>query len=190
MRQAFTTIAAWHRAYPWPAPLTMSVNVSPRQFDQPDFVEQVIAAVKDSGARPETIRLEITESVALNDPGRAILILERLHEFGVRVSVDDFGTGYSSLSYLQQLPFDTLKIDRSFVNALQEKTERGDLIRTILDLARNLNMEVVAEGVETREQVEQLRNLGCGFAQGYYFSRPLAQAGAAKLLAQPKRLLP
>ncbi|HUR43867.1 MAG TPA: EAL domain-containing protein [Aestuariivirga sp.] len=136
-----------------PAPLTMSVNVSPRQFDQPDFVEQVVAAVKNSGARPETIRLEITESVALNDPGRAILILERLHEFGVRVSVDDFGTGYSSLSYLQQRPFDTLKIDRSFVNALQEKTERGDLIRTILDLARNLDMEVVAEGVESREQV-------------------------------------
>jgi len=190
MREAFATIAAWHRAYPWPAPLTMSVNVSPRQFDQADFVEQVLEAVKVSSARPETIRLEITESVALKDPGRAIEILRRLHEAGVRVSVDDFGTGYSSLSYLQQLPFDTLKIDRSFINALQKKAEGGDFVRTILDLARNLNMDVVAEGAETQSHVEQLRDMGCGFAQGYYFSRPLERDAAAALLAQPRRLLP
>ncbi len=190
MREAFAAIAAWHRDYPWPALLTMSVNVSPRQFDQADFVEQVIQAIEESGARAGTIRLEITESVALKDPGRAIEILKRLRELGVRVSIDDFGTGYSSLSYLQQLPFDTLKIDCSFVNALPKKAEGGDLIRTILDLAKNLNMDVVAEGTETKAQVEQLRAMGCGFAQGYYFSKPLERNQAAALLAQANRLLP
>ncbi|WOS66029.1 bifunctional diguanylate cyclase/phosphodiesterase [Sinorhizobium fredii] len=182
MRDAFATLAAWQTAHPRSVPLTMSVNVSPRQFRQPDFVEQVIAAVKESGARPDTIRLEITEGVTVQDADHAIGILQRLREFGVRVSIDDFGTGYSSLSYLHQLPFDTLKIDRSFVNALQEKSDGNRIIQTILDLAKSLNMDVVAEGAETEHHVDQLREMGCRFAQGYYFSRPLDHTAATALL--------
>ncbi len=185
MREAFATLAAWQTAHPRSVPLTMSVNVSPRQFRQPDFVEQVIAAVKESGARPDTIRLEITEGVTIQDADQAIGILQQLRAFGVRVSIDDFGTGYSSLSYLHQLPFDTLKIDRSFVNALQEKSDGNRIIQTILDLAKNLKMDVVAEGAETEHHVDQLRKMGCRFAQGYYFSRPVDYAAATALLRQP-----
>lgn len=182
MREAFNTLASWQRAHPRTVPLTMSVNVSPRQFRQPDFVEQVIKAVKESGAPPETIRLEITESVTIQDADHAIEILQRLRDVGVRVSIDDFGTGYSSLSYLHQLPFDTLKIDRSFVNALQRQSDGHRIVQTILDLAKNLRMDVVAEGTETAYHVDQLRQMGCAYAQGYYFSRPLDQAAATALL--------
>ncbi|MDX8481527.1 EAL domain-containing protein [Mesorhizobium sp. VK24D] len=143
-------------------------------------------AVRDSGTRPETIRLEITESVTFQDADRAAGNLQRLRDFGVRVSIDDFGTGYSSLSYLHQLPFDTLKIDRSFVSALQQRPEGREIIQTILDMAKNLHMDVVAEGAETEAHVDQLRQMGCGYAQGYYFSRPLDQAAATMLLERWK----
>jgi EAL domain-containing protein (putative c-di-GMP-specific phosphodiesterase class I) len=162
----------------------MSVNVSPRQFHQPDFVEQVVQMVRKSGAIPASIRLEITESTTIQNPDLTVETLERLRAIGVRVSIDDFGTGYSSLSYLHQFPLDTVKIDRSFVAALQEKEESHDIIRTILDLAKNLQMDVVAEGTETASDVQQLRDMGCGFAQGYYFSRPLDHAAATAFLAR------
>ncbi len=183
MREAFATLARWQREHPRETPLSMSVNVSPRQFHQPDFVETVIDAVSRAGCPPQTVRLEITESVTIQDAGRTIAILERLRAFGVRVSIDDFGTGYSSLSYLHQLPFDTLKIDRSFVAALQTKADGREIIRTILDLARNLEMDVVAEGAETASHVAQLTEMGCGYAQGFYFSKPLDGDAATRLLA-------
>lgn len=182
MRKAFAALAQWQRADPREAPLTMSVNVSPRQFLQSDFVDQVKQAVAESGASPETIRLEITENVTVQDAHRTADILTRLRDFGVRVSIDDFGTGYSSLSYLQQLPFDTLKIDRSFVNALQGGSEGAEIVQTILDLARNLGLDVVAEGAETEIQASQLRQMGCQYVQGYYFSRPLDEDAAGKLI--------
>jgi EAL domain-containing protein (putative c-di-GMP-specific phosphodiesterase class I) len=125
----------------------------------------------------------ITESVAIQDARHAITILERLRKFGVRVSIDDFGTGYSSLSFLHQLPFDTLKIDRSFVSAMQSQSDGGQIVQTILDLAKNLNLDVVAEGTESAEHVDLLRQMGCGFAQGYFFSRPLNEADAIALLS-------
>ncbi len=182
MQEAFATLAAWRSAYPEAGPVTMSVNVSPRQFHQPDFVGQVMAAVRSSGVDPSAVRLEITESVTIQDARRTKSILDELRAQGVRVSIDDFGTGYSSLSYLQQLSFDTLKIDRSFVTAL--KGAGGEeIVRTILDLARSLEMDVVAEGAETAAHVEQLREMGCGFAQGYFFARPLEREAAAALLA-------
>ncbi len=183
LEQSLKTLAAWQRDYPRATPLTMSVNVSPRQFHQTDFVEQVIDAVIASGVPPSTLRLEITESVTIQNAQHAIGILERLRQFGVRVSIDDFGTGYSSLSYLHQLPFDTLKIDRSFVSALQSRSDGGQIVQTILDLAKNLNLDVVAEGTESEEHVDILHQMGCGFAQGYFFSRPLNEAAAIELLS-------
>ncbi|MEO5324640.1 EAL domain-containing protein [Mesorhizobium sp. CC13] len=182
MREAFATAKAWQDEHPRPKPLTMSVNVSPRQFHQTDFFEQVVSALEDTGVRPDTICLEITESVTIKDPERTFQLLQRLREVGVRVSIDDFGTGYSSLSYLHQLPLDALKIDRSFVNALHQRSGGRELIQTILDLAKNLRIEVVAEGAETEGHVDQLRQMGCGFAQGYYFARPLDGESTSQLI--------
>jgi diguanylate cyclase (GGDEF)-like protein len=191
LEQSLKTLAGWQRDYPRTTPLTMSVNVSPREFHQADFVEQVIDAVTTSGIPPQTLRLEITEGVTIHNAERAIGILQRLRQFGVRVSIDDFGTGYSSLSYLHQLPFDTLKIDRSFVSALQSRSDGGQIVQTILDLAKNLNLDVVAEGTEFKEHVDILHQMGCGFAQGYFFSRPLNEAAAVELLStQAKPILP
>jgi diguanylate cyclase (GGDEF)-like protein len=183
LREACATLAQLHRAFPRAKPLTMSVNVSTRQFLQPDFVYQVRQAVLDSDVDPRTVRLEVTESVTIKDPELTKNILDDLRAFGVRVGIDDFGTGYSSLSYLHRLPFDTLKIDRSFVATLQQNVEGREIIRTILDLAQNLKMDVVAEGTETEAHVVELRAMGCGFAQGYFFSKPLDVVALRHLLA-------
>ncbi|MEH2613069.1 putative bifunctional diguanylate cyclase/phosphodiesterase [Bradyrhizobium sp. AZCC 1693] len=156
-----------------PEPLTMSINISPRQFIQPDFINQVRRAVSGAGLEPRSVRLEITETVAIGDPERTILVLKALHDFGVRISIDDFGTGYSSLNYLHRLPVDTLKIDRSFVTGLGLTVEGTQIIRAILDLAENLKIDVVAEGTEQEGQIRQLADMGCHYAQGYYFSKPL-----------------
>lgn len=182
LREALSTLAKWQKADERNAALTISINVSPRQFHQPDFLENVIDALTTSGVPAQTVRLEITESVTILDTGRTIEILQSLRSLGVRVSIDDFGTGYSSLSYIHQLPIDTLKIDRSFVTALQQKTGGREIIRTILALAQSMHMDVVAEGTETESHVEQLRQMGCGYAQGYFFSRPLDEMAAGALL--------
>ena len=124
-----------------------------------------------TGVTPEQIRLEITESVAIADPDRTAAVLQQVREWGVQTSLDDFGTGYSSLSYLKQLPFDTLKIDRSFVNDLQSDKSQS-IVQAIMDLARSIDLKVVAEGIETAGQGDTLARLGCGYAQGYWFGRP------------------
>ncbi len=188
LEESLRTLASWQRAYPRIVPLTMSVNVSPRQFHQTDFASQVINAVRASGVPPQTLRVEITESVTFQDSRNAISILQQLRNFGVRASIDDFGTGYSSLSYLHKLPFDTLKIDRSFVAALHSENEGGKIIQTILDLAKNLNLEVIAEGVECETHIAKLRAMDCRYAQGYFFSRPLGADAAMALLATTKPL--
>lgn len=183
LEQSLKTLARWQQEFPRAEPLSMSVNVSPRQFHQTEFVEQVINAVTASGIPPQTLRLEITESVTIQNAQHAVGILQRLREFGVRVSIDDFGTGYSSLSYLHQLPFDTLKIDRSFVSALQSRSDGGQIVQTILDLAKNLNLDVVAEGTESEDHVKILHQMGCGYAQGYFFSRPLNETAVVEMLS-------
>ncbi|WP_421914467.1 putative bifunctional diguanylate cyclase/phosphodiesterase [Mesorhizobium sp.] len=184
MREAFGTLAKWQKSDERNAALTISVNVSPRQFHQPDFLDNVVDAIAVSGVRANTVRLEITESVTIQDAGRTIEILQALRAMGVRVSIDDFGTGYSSLSYIHQLPFDTLKIDRSFVAALQKTTGGSEIIQTILALAQNMKMDVIAEGTETEAHVDVLRDMGCGFAQGFFFSHPLDESAAEALLPQ------
>lgn len=183
MRQAFSTLARWHEASAGAKSLTMSVNVSPRQFHQPNFVAQVAASLAESGVDPHRIKLELTESVMIRDAERTAAVLTELRQLGLRVSIDDFGTGYSSLSYLHRLPFDTLKIDRSFVSAINERSEGRQLVRTIIDMAKNLNMEVIAEGVETQIHARLLTAIGCNFGQGYYFHRPLDLADAGRLVS-------
>ena len=163
------------------------MNVSPRQFAQPDLAAQVRAVISETGVDPRCLRLEITEGAMIGDMDRVAGVLREMQELGVRVSIDDFGTGYSSLSYLHSLPLDLLKIDRSFVGGMARNEESLQIVRTIMSLAHNLGMDVVAEGPEDAEQVAQLRSVGCEFGQGYYFSRPVDLDSARAFLAQSGR---
>ncbi|WP_342243403.1 putative bifunctional diguanylate cyclase/phosphodiesterase [Pseudomonas sp. OTU5201] len=182
LREACRSMARWHQAFPSPTPLTVSINLSARQFAQHDLVAQVGAIIAETGIRPECVRLEITESASMADSERTITVLQQLHELGVRISIDDFGTGYSSLSYLHRFHLDALKIDRSFLTQLDQCEESLQIVHTILNLARNLGLEVVAEGVETERHLMILKSLGCDFGQGYYFARPLPEPSLTKLL--------
>jgi EAL domain-containing protein (putative c-di-GMP-specific phosphodiesterase class I) len=138
--------------------------------------------LRDAGLEAEYLRLEITESHVMEDSGAAIGIMNRLRALGVKLSIDDFGTGYSSLSYLHRLPINFLKIDRSFVSKMQSNHENGEIIRSIIMLADNLEIEVIAEGIETGEQAKRLKDLNCKFGQGYYFSKPVDREQAGYLL--------
>jgi diguanylate cyclase (GGDEF)-like protein len=157
-------------------PYKVSVNVSLLQFSHPNFVLAVLNAVKETGLLPTYLELEITESVLMSQPTEVNKILIKLKDEGIQLAMDDFGTGYSSLAYLRDLPIDTVKIDKSFVQKLDaQNTEPFSraLVETIVGLAKHLDLEVVAEGVETAEQVEMLKQLGCNIGQGYYFSKPI-----------------
>lgn len=182
LREACRTAKQWQQEFPQDQPLTISVNLSARQFAEPDLVEQVRHVLEDVDIDPGTVRLEVTESVTMGNAERAIRVLSQLKELGIRLSLDDFGTGYSSLSYLQRFPLDVLKIDRSFVSAMCRSSESLQIIKTIVSLARNLGMLVVAEGAETEAEVVQLRALGCDFSQGYFFSKPIGEVEIATLL--------
>lgn len=182
LRQACQQMHQWLTQYPVLDPrfkVVISVNLSNRQFTQPDLVEQIVAILKETQLEARYLKLEITESVIMSNPETTAKMLNRLKGEGIQVSIDDFGTGYSSLSYLYRLPIDTLKIDRSFVNSIDVDGEKLELVRTIVSLAWNLGMDVVAEGVETAMQLAQLKALRCESAQGYYFSKPLKAEDAA-----------
>ncbi len=153
-------------------PLTLSVNVSSRQLRQPDFVQQVATALKQSGLSGDRLALELTETALIENADSAAEMLEELRRTGVHIHLDDFGAGYSSLSYLHRFPIDKLKIDRSFVAGLSQRPENDAIIQAIIDLARALGKEVVAEGIETRDQLHALRGLECRYGQGYLFGRP------------------
>jgi diguanylate cyclase (GGDEF)-like protein len=161
----------WQRA--GALPLRVAVNISGVQFRQPDLLDTIAQALASSGLKPECLEIEITESVIMQDPSQMIIVLEKLSAMGVHVSIDDFGTGYSSLSYLKRFPLDKLKIDRSFIRDISCDTDDAAITRAIIGLAHNLRLSVIAEGVETREQLEFLRSLGCDEYQGYYKSKPL-----------------
>ncbi|HME10455.1 MAG TPA: EAL domain-containing protein [Bryobacteraceae bacterium] len=184
LRQACAQMRRWQIEYPFIPPLEVSVNLSPLQFRQPDLVEQIIQVVKESGISESTLQLEITESVLLDDRLGAVDMLVRLKQAGIGLKIDDFGTGYSSLSRLTGLPFDSLKIDRSFVAQLSGRDSNLEFIDSIVGMARALGMEVVAEGVEEGGQVSALKTLGCRFAQGFYFSKPVSSEEADKLIAR------
>jgi diguanylate cyclase (GGDEF)-like protein/PAS domain S-box-containing protein len=163
--------------------LTVSVNLSAKQFLQPKLVEDIRELLCELALPPDALKLEITESTVMTDPAGAVEMLKQMKSLGIRLAIDDFGTGYSSLSYLHRFPLDTLKIDRSFVSGMGDDGEGMEIARTILPMANSLRLDVVAEGVETIQQVALLQKLQCKYGQGYYFSRPLSAEGSAALLA-------
>jgi diguanylate cyclase (GGDEF)-like protein/PAS domain S-box-containing protein len=162
--------------------LTMSVNLSPRQFRQKDLVEMIAAVLDKTGLDASLLELEITEGMIMHRPDQAVAVLERLHQLGVQLSVDDFGTGYSSLSYLKKFPVQKLKIDRSFVQDLTTDDDSASIVTAIIAMAKSLKLEVVAEGVETRDQLAFLTRLQCDKYQGYLFSKPVPADDCLRLL--------
>jgi diguanylate cyclase (GGDEF)-like protein len=170
--------AEWTRRHPEREPLSVSVNLSARQLEHPSLVEEVSNALAASGLRPDLLWLEITESVLVEESGLSLSTLHALKDVGVTLVVDDFGTGYSSLLYIKRFPVDVLKIDQSFVAGLGRQRADDTIVSTVIELAHAMNLTAVAEGVETAEQAERLTVLGCEFAQGYYWSRPLDAAAA------------
>jgi len=163
-------------------PLRLAVNISPVQLRDPGFPDMVINVIRESGVNPENLELEITETILMEQSSSIVDVLLKLKALGIHISLDDFGTGYSSLSYLQNLPIDTLKIDRSFINKLAFNREQTNIIETILMLGSNLGMDVVAEGIETVEQWEKLQKMKCSRGQGFLFSHPLEESAMASLL--------
>lgn len=186
LREACLQAAEWRRRFATDPPFTVSVNVSSRQLSNPHLVEDVEAALKQAELKPECLALEMTESSIMENAEQTLITLNRLKNMGVRLGIDDFGTGYSSLSYLQRLPFDALKIDGSFVHELNAGQGSTDIVRAILDLARSLKLEVIAEGVESEQQLARLRMLGCTYFQGFLFSKPVDAAAAEDLYTQTR----
>jgi diguanylate cyclase (GGDEF)-like protein/PAS domain S-box-containing protein len=186
LREACSQMARWAEQLPDRTDLTISVNLSARQLQQADLVDDVRTALEESGIEPHRLKLEVTESVLMNDPDFSTDVVQRLNGLGVQVQIDDFGTGYSSLSYLSRLQIQTLKIDRSFITSLGEPGTRSIVVEAIIRLARDLGIRVIAEGVETSSQLEGLRDLACEQGQGFLFSQPVNGDDAAALLTGPE----
>jgi PAS domain S-box-containing protein len=180
LRRACQDTVELRRSFP---AAEVSVNVSGRQFADPNLVGEIRDVLTATGLQPEALRLEVTETVVVNDAVSALQTMRELRGMGVGLKLDDFGAGYASLAYLQQYPFDTLKIDRSFVIQMDEGTAGEAIVRAILEMARSLRLHVVAEGIETCAQARQLRRMGCGYGQGYLFSRPVDLVKLRQLLA-------
>jgi EAL domain-containing protein (putative c-di-GMP-specific phosphodiesterase class I) len=166
----------------------VSINLSHKQFT-PAFIDQIEAVLYDTGLNPESLRIEITESMIMQNEHLAVSVLSRLKELNIRVYIDDFGTGYSSLSYLHTFPIHTLKIDRSFIKTMCVNADALEIIRSIVNLGHSLSMLVIAEGVETKEQLEQLKELNCDFFQGFIFSPPLDPDGVGRILSDTPPLV-
>ncbi|HXB56021.1 MAG TPA: EAL domain-containing protein [Vicinamibacteria bacterium] len=184
LREACRQLRSWQARFSSRRPLMMSVNLSGRQFQQPDLVSEVARIVRETQLPPGSLKLEVTESILMENPDAAAAMLTELKAHGIHVCIDDFGTGYSSLGYLLRFPANTLKIDRSFISGMGAGSPHSDMVvRTIVGLARNLGMDVIAEGVETEEQLGRLQALECDFIQGYHFSKPMAAEGVVELLS-------
>ena len=189
LREACAQGAAWQRRFPQSEPISLSVNISPRQLLEPGFINELTTIMRDTGFDPQLLILEITESVVIEDVDAVIELLQLIRRGGVRIALDDFGTGFSSLGYLARLPIDVLKLDRSFVSELGPRSESA-LFNGIVALAHSLKMSAVAEGVETEDQLAVLRDAGCERGQGYLFARPMAAAGIDALLQAQARPAP
>jgi diguanylate cyclase (GGDEF)-like protein/PAS domain S-box-containing protein len=181
LRQACHQVSEWQKNFS-AQPLSISVNLSGKQFKQINLVEEIKSILIETGIEPNNLRLEITESVIMEDAASGAAMLKQLKEIGVQLSIDDFGTGYSSLSYLHRFPFDILKIDRSFVSRMVTDKESRSIVQTIIRLASELGKVTVAEGVETRKHYQMLAELSCDYGQGYLFSKALDSIGAEELL--------
>lgn len=187
-RKACNQLHKWHLQFPQDPPLSVSINLAFAEFRQFDLVRQIDQVLRETGLRPDTLVIEITEGVVMDDAGAATAVLLQLKNLGLRLNIDDFGTGYSSLSSLHQLPIDALKIDRSFVFRLLDDKESPEIISTIFTLAEKLDVEVIAEGVETAEQLDRLESMGCDYIQGYYISKPLEADEIGRLIRCPPTL--
>jgi PAS domain S-box-containing protein len=183
LREACQHLRSWQSEFPSSPPLTMSVNITSREFAQPDLISEIRKSVEQTGIDPGCLQFEIIETIAMGDAEKSGSVLAQLKALGVRLSIDDFGTGYSSLSRLRRIPVDTLKIDRAFISNMESDPENREIVRAIIVLAHNLGLKVVAEGTETEEHVSLLKQFNCEMAQGYLFSRPADDHAMLKLLA-------
>jgi EAL domain-containing protein (putative c-di-GMP-specific phosphodiesterase class I) len=184
LKRACQQLSQWQWQSPANRSLFMSVNLSGKQVAQPELVAQIREILEETHVEAKHLKLEITESAVMENAELAARLLNRLKALGVQLSIDDFGTGYSSLSYLHRFPVNTLKIDRSFVGRIGEAAENIEIVRTVISLAENMGMEVVAEGVETLSQLTQLRKLKCQYGQGYLFSRPVDAATVSSWISR------
>jgi diguanylate cyclase (GGDEF)-like protein len=182
LQEACKQLLEWDRCYQGEEPLTMSINISGVQLNSLDFVDQVQQILSDIGLNPSRIILEITESMIVEEDQIAAGVISELRDLGVRVHLDDFGTGYSALSYLQSYPIDILKIDRGFIGKINGNGENIEIIKAILNLARDLNMGVIAEGIETQRQYDLLKGLNCQYGQGFFIAKPMDHEAIEKLL--------
>jgi PAS domain S-box-containing protein len=183
LREACQHLRSWQSEFPSDSPLTMSVNITSREFVQPDLVSEIRKSLDQTGVDPGCLQLEIIETIAMGDAEKSGHVLAQLKALGVRLSIDDFGTGYSSLSRLRRIPVDTLKIDRAFISNMDTDPENREIVRAIIVLAHNLGLKVVAEGTEKEEHIDLLKQFNCEMAQGYLFSRPADDQAMLKLLA-------
>ncbi len=188
LREACRQLACWQKQFPSASSLTMSVNLAGLQLVQPDLIDQIDRILKETGLEGHRLKLELTETIFMEIAEVAPAVLEQLKARKIQLSIDDFGTGYSSLSRLHQWPLDTLKIDRSFVNRLSLGNESSEVVRTIVNLAHNLGLDVIAEGVETADQMSQLRSLQCQCGQGNFLSKPLDSKAATDLIGEKLKI--
>jgi len=173
LREACEQAKAWHQEFGQTYPLSVNVNISSKQFMQLDFVGELESILKETGLPATALKLEITETVIIENPTSVADILRDLRSLNIQLCIDDFGTGYSSLSYLHQLPFDVVKVDRAFVQNIEENRESLELVQGIVSLCKNLGLKITAEGVETPVQLEMLRNMQCEYVQGYLVAKPM-----------------
>jgi diguanylate cyclase (GGDEF)-like protein len=185
-KESCRQLRQWQLIFNAEKPLTMSINLSGKQFAQKDLVEEIRKVIRDEQIEPSCIRIEITESIVMENASAAIETLKQLKSIGVQLSIDDFGTGYSSLSYLHRFPFDILKIDRSFVSRMNTDKDSLSIVETIVTLAKKLGKSIVAEGVETEDHKTTLAELLCDYGQGYLFSKPLNSGAAEEFLRNNK----
>jgi diguanylate cyclase (GGDEF)-like protein len=183
LSEACRQLNLWREQFPYYSPLSISVNLSGMQLWSSEVLQYIDKILKSLSLSGSSLKLEITESILMDKGSEATALLGQLKSRQIQLSIDDFGTGYSSLAYLQSFPIDTLKIDRSFINGIEQQEKNLDITRTIITLAHSLELDVIAEGVETTEQLEILRSLGCEYGQGYLFSRPLDQQAVVNFMA-------
>jgi len=187
LRHSCLQLMEWQRKSPDNKDLTVSVNLSGKHFADKNLVEQIKTVLEETKIDPACLKLELTESAVMENAESVISMMREIRDLGIQLSIDDFGTGYSSLSYLHRFPINTLKVDRSFVSTMEDGSENGEIVRTVIALAKTLKLNVVAEGIETIHQLHQLRILGCEYGQGYLFSRPVPHDEAERLIEDKSR---
>ena len=183
-------LRSWQALFPSDPPLTINLNITPKQFAQPDLTSQIGNTLRETGLDPRCVNLEITETIAMADAERSAVVLSELKALGVRLDIDDFGTGYSSLSRLQRFPVDSLKIDRAFISCIDTDLATHEIVRIIIILAHGLRLKVVAEGVETQAQLDLLKSMDCELAQGYFYSQPVPADRIEQLLKEQSIVRP